>query len=846
MTVSNATTVTAMRAIASPQVDDVVEVAGYKSSHDGGGGTFLFDTTHITAAKVSSATITGATYSPTGRGPIVVTAAGHRFVNGQAVLVEGVGGNTNANGAWLVAVDKNAPDVFTLLGSRGNAAYISGGTAKSVTVETSLSHGLAPGGRAIIERATGEGGFALNGTYLPIGTSSPKTFTVAAGPPGSYAKGGAVGDGGVSVASASTDGRWVRRRDGADLNVAWFGAVGDGRTDDTEHLVAAIRAARTCKTGVYLPGGDFVTTPEIRLETYAVTGLTDHGLSIRGEGSCEPVHGGTRITARRTGVRSILSIHSGQVTIKGMRFSCAGNTDHGLYLQGASRLHLDDVHVEHAVKDGYRAVATNDAGSNTINDNVYARALDADRCGTMYCSSQDLITARYGNLRAAELVEGTVSCQKDSTTITGSGTKFNSIPARPGDFVLIGATDDATTQRLEIASIDSDTQITVHKFLQPSMNLTAQPFAIGVGDGWSEEVHNDNNRTRMDTGKFTYCAGSGIVCRGMYGAMLDNMELQGCGFAGIVIGTLDSRVAVFLSTRISSPYFEGPFYGACIFLAQARGITIDQPMWFGQPVHRRLVYSEFLSLRAGVLGYIADFVDANHPTGLRPIGLATTDIPARRGKDFTNDGTLTLPSAGAEANITTSPWTTTIPIRRRNINIHVDRGTLEAPADVTATPTLPPGANGQEIALCNIGIHPVTFHDSRRPGPATGLVLDCEPGGTVTLGAGQIIVFYYTTANSMKDKWTQRGPIATSVPVLTSLAPNAADTTGGAAVTITGINLANASRVLVGATQATITANTSTTLTFTMPATGAGTHNVLVTTGRGASNILPIQTRNPA
>jgi uncharacterized protein (TIGR02145 family) len=70
-------------------------------------------------------------------------------------------------------------------------------------------------------------------------------------------------------------------------------------------------------------------------------------------------------------------------------------------------------------------------------------------------------------------------------------------------------------------------------------------------------------------------------------------------------------------------------------------------------------------------------------------------------------------------------------------------------------------------------------------------------------------------------------------PVVTSFLPAAACVDSGASVTITGANLANATGVTVNGTAATITANTSTSLTFTMP-NGASTGVVAVTTAEGS------------
>jgi len=62
--------------------------------------------------------------------PISITDTAHGYTTGQTVLITGVGGNTAANGTWVITVvDANH---FTLNGSTGNGAYTSGGTASGV------------------------------------------------------------------------------------------------------------------------------------------------------------------------------------------------------------------------------------------------------------------------------------------------------------------------------------------------------------------------------------------------------------------------------------------------------------------------------------------------------------------------------------------------------------------------------------------------------------------------------------------------------------------------------------------------------------------------------------------
>lgn len=71
--------------------------------------------------------ITGATNAT----PIVITAVAHGYTAGDTVYVAGVGGNTAANGMFIVGTVPTA-DTFQLQDSVGNAAYTSGGTVRRI------------------------------------------------------------------------------------------------------------------------------------------------------------------------------------------------------------------------------------------------------------------------------------------------------------------------------------------------------------------------------------------------------------------------------------------------------------------------------------------------------------------------------------------------------------------------------------------------------------------------------------------------------------------------------------------------------------------------------------------
>jgi hypothetical protein len=84
---------------------------------------------------------TGSVTNASNASPIVITAADSNVSTGQAVKISGVTGNTAANGTFLAtAINANS---FSLQGSTGNGAYVSGGTWR-----TRRTASWSPGSRA--------------------------------------------------------------------------------------------------------------------------------------------------------------------------------------------------------------------------------------------------------------------------------------------------------------------------------------------------------------------------------------------------------------------------------------------------------------------------------------------------------------------------------------------------------------------------------------------------------------------------------------------------------------------------------------------------------------------------
>lgn len=82
--------------------------------------------------EVNQITVTGATNAS----PIVITAAAHGYSTGDRVAVEGVTGNTAANGLWTVTA--LTADTFSLDGSTGNGAFGAGGYVTNRSMLTGL------------------------------------------------------------------------------------------------------------------------------------------------------------------------------------------------------------------------------------------------------------------------------------------------------------------------------------------------------------------------------------------------------------------------------------------------------------------------------------------------------------------------------------------------------------------------------------------------------------------------------------------------------------------------------------------------------------------------------------
>jgi hypothetical protein len=78
------------------------------------------------------------------------------------------------------------------------------------------------------------------------------------------------------------------------------------------------------------------------------------------------------------------------------------------------------------------------------------------------------------------------------------------------------------------------------------------------------------------------------------------------------------------------------------------------------------------------------------------------------------------------------------------------------------------------------------------------------------------------------------GGVIAPTPNITGVSPSSGSIAGGDSIIITGTSLGSASSVTIGGSPASITANTSTSITVTTPAHSAGASDVVVTTAAGS------------
>jgi hypothetical protein len=122
---------------------------------------------------------------------------------------------------------------------------------------------------------------------------------------------GTASNGGTTLAPNAGGGRWKRAYSGP-VNVKWFGAKGDGVTDDTAAIQAALNFVYTTGGGiVFFPLGQYGTTAPLLLKSTASDGGYSHPpVIMRGDGN-------TATAIIKSGTTTALSQDATVIVVKG-------------------------------------------------------------------------------------------------------------------------------------------------------------------------------------------------------------------------------------------------------------------------------------------------------------------------------------------------------------------------------------------------------------------------------------------------------------------------------------------------------------------------------------------------
>lgn len=113
-------------------------------------------------------------------------------------------------------------------------------------------------------------------------------------------------DNGGTIIVDAAGRRWYREAGNGPLSVKWFGATGNGTTDDTATIQSAITAAQITRAGVYLPAGNYKVSRTLTV-TAADVWITGAGI------------GSTVITTTATAADVIYFFNSTTFALGGVR-----------------------------------------------------------------------------------------------------------------------------------------------------------------------------------------------------------------------------------------------------------------------------------------------------------------------------------------------------------------------------------------------------------------------------------------------------------------------------------------------------------------------------------------------
>ena len=183
-------------------------------------------------------------------------------------------------------------------------------------------------------------------------------------------------NGGTFIKCQNEKGCFVRLCEEQERNVKWFGAKGDGRTDDYNAIQSAIDSLPPNGGTVSLPGGNYVVSKTINIGNgnAADNWSTKQGIALAGNGSGQGVHSSavpTTIIASAP-VENVISVNGliSGVTLKGLFISGNLKAKNGVFLHAFCGLYMNDIRITQFTEKGLYIMGGNEP---TGNYNIYNR-----------------------------------------------------------------------------------------------------------------------------------------------------------------------------------------------------------------------------------------------------------------------------------------------------------------------------------------------------------------------------------------------------------------------------------------------------------------------------------------
>ena len=454
-------------------------------------------------------------------------------------------------------------------------------------------------------------------------------------------------------------------------------AKGDGTTDDATAIQMAIQAGIASNRPVRFAARSYAVKREIVVD--GMCGLI--GTARAGDQQREGVGDGRTVLRAAAPIRSVLRFTK-PVQIENLNVEGRRLADYGMLLHGCSDSCFRHVSVSGCKRDGVHLSAYDDEGTHAINDANRWEHFKFTANGTLYVSQglkNEYVGARVLNEQVQE-VAAKASTTAGSRHITFIGINLHDIGARRGDPVRIGAAGAVKHYTIETV-VDAATVEVSEKAAATASDL---PFALGVGDGYHEQRHGDNNMHGFDTGLVRSNAGNGMGFDGLYGPACSLVRFEYQAFWGTRVGSHGN--AAVIGSDFRRCYWESNGAGPML-IRSAVNLGVYHP---NAPPNMFDYGGHPENIHGGVL------VSSE---GIRPIGPDASiknHLQTDRVVHATIEGRTNLKRAQIW------PATTdTIPVNAPAVQ-------MMAPGDLVGTPTLKVD-EGRMVVLC--GGAQVTLHD---------------------------------------------------------------------------------------------------------------------------------------